>query len=86
MGTMKVVAPVLDIGKRPHTWIVLFTLAVFVAVSQMPSVKHALALCGIAIVLFALPFVGNKTTRAVRYLERINALVLLLFLCEVATS
>lgn len=86
MGTMKVVAPVLDIGKRPHTWIVLFTLTVFVAIAQMPNVKHALALFGIVACLFALPFVGNSTTRAVRYLERINALVLLLFLCEVAAS
>lgn len=86
MGTMKVVAPVLDIGKRPHTWIVLFTLAVFVAIAQMPNVKHALALFGIATCLVALPFIGNRTTRAVRYLERINALVLLLFLCEVAAS
>lgn len=85
MGTMKVVAPVLDIGKRPHTWIVLFTFVVFAAIAHMPTAKHALALIGIAVCTVALPFVGNNTTRAVRYLERLNALVLLLFLCEAVT-
>jgi hypothetical protein len=86
MGTMKVVAPVLDTIKRPHMALMILTLVAYSAMAVFPVQKHALAITGAFVCVVAFPFVGHNTTKPVRYIERINALFLMLIFCEVATS
>lgn len=86
MGTMKVVASVMDTIKRPHMGLMLFTVIVFQTMTMVPDLKHALAWIGALGCVAAFVFVGKQTTKAVQYLERVNTLFLLLIFCGVATA
>lgn len=85
MGTMKVLAPVVDTLKRPHMLLMMYTLAVFQVTLHFPNVRIWFAGFSAIVCLLVLPFVGRDCLPSVRYLERMNTLFLAILFCGVAS-
>lgn len=86
MGTMKVALPIAELSKRPHMRLMCAAMLLFGLIGEWHEYKHAIAAFGAIVCLVALPFVGRETTKAVRYMEGLNVLFLMLIFCGVATS
>lgn len=85
MGTMKVLAPVLDTVKRPHMLLMVYTLALFELTRQIPSIRPWVFGASVLVAIVAVHFVGRDCSPAVRWLERVNTLFLAILFYEVAS-
>ena len=85
MGTMKVLAPVVDTVKRPHMLLMMYTLVLFELTRQFPSIRPWVFGFSVLIALGCLHFVGRNCTDAVRWFERVNVLFLAILFYEVAS-
>ena len=85
MGTMKVLAPVLDTVKRPHMLLMVYALAMFELTRQIPSIRPWVFGFGVFVAIATMHFVGRDCSPTVRLFERANTLILAILFYEVAS-